>query len=232
MSLQEYGSISSSAYVNLVTPELNHGSDNVYNFTPTFVFDKSVIQTVNKAKLQDSYKYYACFSTKSTQATDALSAFLTYKYMSLAKQLYQMCTTPLSLYINTSTGELYLHTRPFSSSQEFQVGSSIAHVDQDLYTRSPEFLMRPATSPGFTLSTLASSYNGNVIGPKTLHVFKAMGWRIAPDNATAYSSATSSPRKESYDCDSLLKISQGSSIPIRLKWHVLVLLIASCTYVT
>ncbi|RKP27482.1 hypothetical protein SYNPS1DRAFT_20998 [Syncephalis pseudoplumigaleata] len=111
---------------------------------------------------------------------DALTRAPEYK---LAQYMLNISVTPGMLGFMPKGGKtqedvIVLET---SLSQGFVRASSISHVSYNLYTKSPDFLMRYLQDPGTLLKddiAEGGNYVGGAVGPKLLTILETLGYKI------------------------------------------------------
>jgi len=78
--------------------------------------------------------------------------------------------------VNNDQGAILLET----ALKPFALGSSITHVDEVMYTDTPDFLMRWETTPGTALGDRlkGESWVGGPLGPNLLKVLETLGYKV------------------------------------------------------
>ncbi|KAJ3308336.1 hypothetical protein HDU76_004012 [Blyttiomyces sp. JEL0837] len=189
---------------NLLAPKIfaqGTTADNaiITSWQPLAVFDAFLLDgSTNTPLIQYANTMYTDFPTKYTKQSSfpmSQSTFLNgivavKSVFNAAQSAMTAATTPSSLqfqYTSSQTGTK--STVNLYSPTTFSPGSSIAHVDNSLYT-TPDFLMIPKMQwKGFTLDqvianvtaragagNLGSLNSGGVYGPNTLAVMQSLGW--------------------------------------------------------
>ncbi|KAL7748570.1 hypothetical protein RI367_005981 [Sorochytrium milnesiophthora] len=150
-------------------------------FAPLLVFDSLI---VNLANASQSFQNVSAAMSRAAYSSDITSA--SGSAHSLAADMYTQATTPMTFALSldaNSNDYAVIDTRE----QPFCTGSSLSHLDLELYTDTPDALMRPQAANGKTLAMFdawASEWSGGAIGPLTVRVLKRMGYKVKVDPVT------------------------------------------------
>jgi hypothetical protein len=185
-------------YMNLLTPPPQLNADNakaatngeasnlVKGFIPPVIFDKFIYDSRTNTPLSTFYDTFQEYCVEGDISSWTSQFLRMTNYVKLSNLLYERAVTPGSLYLNlpaTNGGSLrgILHTGPFEG--QFQAGSSITHLDQDIYAGKDDFLLRPVVTHGVTLDAEIQS-GKSLFGPVTVAVFREMGYTLKNETST------------------------------------------------
>ncbi|KAJ3117541.1 hypothetical protein HK098_006234 [Nowakowskiella sp. JEL0407] len=163
----------------------------VTGWLPPTAMDKHIVQTSTKTR-QEWLDFHTRITRFAIPKPISESNFLQNFAKSgdpynAAIELYNLCTSKeralmfsdgTAIPVENDPDAIFLQTYPLT----YRQGSSIAHVDQTMYTNSSEFLMTPAVAASTTnLTVLLARYNSTVKGPyglKTLNILQNLGYSL------------------------------------------------------
>lgn len=169
-----------------------------------YIFDKFLVENSTGVPLSTMYRgLLSATEFGSNNDTMAYSAFLSKlsnsSQMRLMKKLYRLFCTKSSVRFQTLDGASGAFAnvdvqaaKSYSSIMletkgSFKAGTSVSHFEQDTFTNTADFLMRPSGSSGVTLDKL--SRNKFPIGQDGLYALATLGYRLK-DGVTSSASGT------------------------------------------
>jgi len=170
---------------DFLTPDFytRGGSDmltgNFSTWRPLRLFDRFVYQIQNsqiQQSIAESMGIVAQYSD-SRVLPEWLSTFLASDSLAKqeAKRIYKLMTAgPRTIGFKNATGWMWLQT--YST---FKPGTSVAHLDTDVYTPTCDFVMTPSVqgSTGFSMQQLAANRCGqDSLGSNILSLLETLGW--------------------------------------------------------
>lgn len=158
---------------------------------PPLIFDKFLVTHPDGIPLARSYGSLINGLDASLPFDQWLERFRSSDALAVSKKLYELATTPRAIRFQLGgdpsnpksfddpENYVVLHT----SYPQFKKGSTLSHVDQEMYTDTADFLLRPEAPSGVTVDVL--SKGKFPIGPKTIRVLNAMGYKTNVVNSAA-----------------------------------------------
>jgi hypothetical protein len=180
----------------------NNGKFKFLAFYET-IFDKFIIaiNNNNQTRLSGFAKILNQFSginQNFTKLSDFNAELHNSPQYDAAKQVLSLSTTKDSLIFMPSGGRnikndgVVLETKL----NPYRLGTSISHVDSDIYNDSPDFLMRRVSDDGVTMHDLiakSGNLTGSAIGPKLLQILGSIGYNLADNPIKSASASNKKP---------------------------------------
>jgi hypothetical protein len=147
-----------------VTSFLESALDEFIVSLPDMKSTSAITNKMNKVRVKQGQTYYDAFHEAGL--------------VKEAKEMYRLGTTRgcLGFKPPNDTAVAFILE---SNLEPFQPGSSISHVDYEVYGKSPDFLMRFMQDRGVTLQyAMERSQSSSAIGPRLRSVMKALGYQM------------------------------------------------------
>ena len=162
----------------------------------SYIFDRYLVDVMNQTYMHDYAKLILNTAASITNKTNVYVNWITLFNQSdagrLSRKLFkEIATLPqslINLYSTTNqklesmVGELpgkgmgyvVLHTPAI-----FTSGSSVSHLDSNVYSGSSDYLMRPFGTTGVGIDGFSPTNRYGPIGSGVLHIMKSMGYATA-----------------------------------------------------
>ena len=140
-----------------------------------YIFNKFISDDLNKMWLTDYQRdaYTVINQIRAGSDKDFMDALVESPAMDIFRKVTKSATTDkgLVMWIPPNWDNLILY-----SPKSYSAGSTLSHVDNDIYRGTSDFLLRPFATSGVRMSSMdASNENWGIIG-RVAEVLRVFGW--------------------------------------------------------